>query len=152
MAPTRILSYAFAAVLSFSGNALAQISADVAIGFLDDLPASRLDPALPKDPFLSWLKDLVGASSKIEWEMNDCGTLTGVPWVDQERDTPVCMEANVMLTGQGILGIAVFVGTEKVGLTKSPRVANIYIETDGDVVYFKSLSELEKALKAAVKK
>jgi hypothetical protein len=152
MAPRRILSYAFAAVLSFSGTALAQISADAAIGLIDDLPASRLDPALPKDPFLSWLKDLLGASAKIEWEMNDCGTLTGVPWIDEERDIPVCMEANVMLTDQRMLGIAVFVGTEKKGLTKSPRVANIYIETDGDVAYFKSLSELEAALKAVVKK
>ena len=152
MTPIRILFYSFAALSLFSGMAAAQISADAAIGLIDDLPASRLDPALPKDPFLSWLKDLLGASSKIEWEMNDCGTLTGVPWVDQDRDVPVCMEATVMLTDQRLLGIAVFVGTEKKGLTKSPRVANIYVETDGDVVYFKSLSELETALKAGVKK
>jgi hypothetical protein len=148
----RILTYVFAAVLAITGTALAQVSADAAIGLIDDIPASRLDPALPKDPFLSWLKDLLGPSTKIEWEMNDCGTLTGVPWVDQERDIPVCMEANVVLNDQQMLGIAVFVGTEKKGLTKSPRVANIYIESDGDVVYFKSLSELEAALKTAVKK
>ena len=152
MGATRIVTYAIAALLMFAGTASAQISADAAIGLIDDIPASRLDPALPKDPFLGWLKDLLGQSTKIEWEMNDCGTLTGVPWVDQERDTPVCMEASVTLNDQQTLGIAVFVGSERKGLTKSPRVANIYIETDGDVVYFKSLSELEAALKSAIKK
>ena len=35
---------------------------------------------------------------------------------------------------------------DKTGLTKSPRVANIFIETDGNVVYFKRLSELKDAL------
>ena len=142
----RILFLGFAVVLLLSGSAFAQISADAAIGVLDDLPVSRLDPALPETPFLNWLKELVGPSAKIQWEMNDCGTLTGIPTIDQERDVPVCIEASVSLPGQGMLGIAVFVGTEKKGLSSSPRVANIYIETDGDVVYFKSLSELKKAL------
>ena len=137
----------FVAIFSPAGIALSQISADVAIGFIDDLPASRLDPALPKDSFLSWLKDLVGPpSAAVRWEMNDCGTLTGIPWADQNRDVPVCLEANVSLTEQRILGIAIYVGTERTGLTKSPRVANIFIETDGEVVYFKSLSELQAAL------
>jgi len=143
----------FFVAIAPAGTALSQISADVAIGFIDDLPASRLDPALPRDSFLSWLKDLIGPpSAAVQWEMNDCGTLTGIPWADQNRDVPVCLEANVQLTNQRILGIAIYVGTEKTGLTKSPRIANIYIETDGDVAYFKSLSELQAALNPPKKK
>ncbi len=84
--------------------------------------------------------------------MDDCGALTGIAVVDQDRDLPVCMEASVMLSEKQTMGIAIFVGTEKKGLTKVPRVANIYIETDGDVVYFERLSELQAALRPPEKK
>jgi hypothetical protein len=139
-------------LLSLSGSAFSQITSDKAIGLIDELPVSRLDSSLPKTPFLLWLKELLGGAPDIQWELNDCGTITGVPAIDDERDLPYCMEASVVLTGQRVLGIAVFVGTEKKGLTDKPRVANIYIETDGDVTYFKRLSELEQVLKVTGKK
>jgi hypothetical protein len=142
----RILLVA-AVILQLHGSAYAQISADEAIGLIDDLPVSRLDPALPKTPFLDWMKDLLGPATRVQWEMDDCGTLTGIPLVDQDRDLPVCMEASVVFSEKQTMGIAIFVGTEKTGLTKAPRVANIYIETDGDVRYFKRLSELQAALR-----
>ncbi len=141
-----------AMLLVLTGSAFSQITADRAIGVIDELPVSRLDPALPKIPFLLWLKELLGGATKVQWELNDCGTLTGVPAIDDERDLPSCMEATVILTGGRVLGIAVFVGTERKGITQNPRVANIYIETDGEVVYFMRLSELEKALSVDRKK
>ena len=103
-------------------------------------------------PFLQWLKELLGGEPKIDWEINDCGTLTGVPGIDNSRDIPSCMEGTIVLTGERILGIALFVGSERQGLAASPRVANIYIEKDGDVVYFRRLSELEQALREELKK
>jgi hypothetical protein len=139
--------YCLMMFLLLSGTAFSQITADKAIGLIDDVPVSKLDPALAKTPFLLWLKDLLGGTPDVQWELNDCGTITGVPAIDDQRDLPCCMEASVVLTGQRVLGIAIFVGTERKGLTETPRVANIYIETDGDVVYFKRLSELEQALK-----
>ena len=138
----------FAIFLSFliSGYTMAQISADQAIGFIDQLPASKLDPALPRTPFLGWLKELVGPAAKIHWEMNDCSELTGVAAVDQERDISVCIEATIQLSESQKVGIAVRLGTEKKGLSDAPTVANIYLEAGGEVVYFKRLSELQKAL------
>jgi hypothetical protein len=138
-------------LIMLAASGFAQITADKAIGIIDDLSASKLDPALPKTPFLLWLKELLGGTANVQWELNDCGTLTGVPAIDDERDLPSCMEGTVMLTGERVLGFAIFVGTEKKGLSDAPRMANIYIETDGNVVYFKRLSELEKALKGEVK-
>ncbi len=79
--------------------------------------------------------------------MNDCGSRTGIGLVDDERDLPACIEASVALTGGHQLGIAIFVGTQKTGLTKRPVIANIYLETEDDVLYFKSLSELQRALR-----
>ena len=149
---TRLTFLIAAILLLLSGSALSQITADKAIGVIDELPVSRLDPALPKTPFLLWLKELLGGTPNVQWELNDCGTLTGVPAVDDERDMPSCMEATVVLTGERVLGIAIFVGTEKKGIAQNPRVANIYIETDGEVVYFKLLSELEQALNVNKKK
>jgi hypothetical protein len=139
-------------LLLLTGSAFSQITADKAIGVIDELPVSRLDPTLPKTPFLLWLKELLGGTAIVQWELSDCGTLTGVPTIDDERDLPSCMEATVALTGQRVLGIAIFVGSEKKGIAQNPRIANIYIETDGDVVYFKRLSELEQALKVDKKK
>jgi hypothetical protein len=141
-----------ALLLPLAGSAFSQITADKAIGIIDDLPASRLDPTLPRTPFLLWLKELLGGTPNVQWELNDCGTVTGVPVIDDERDLPCCMEASVVLTGQRVLGIAIFVGTERKGLTDTPRVANIYIETDGNVVYFKRLNELEAVLNVNKKK
>ena len=144
--------FCFAIFLLLTGPSFSQITADKAIGIIDDLPASRLDPTLPKTPFLLWLKELLGGTPNVQWELNDCGTVTGVPAVDDERDLPCCMEASVVLTGQRVLGIAIFVGTERKGLSDTPRVANIYIETDGNVMYFKQLSELEPVLNVNKKK
>jgi hypothetical protein len=137
-----------ALILFVSEYAIAQITADQAIGLIDQLPASRLDAALPRTPFLNWLKELVGPAAKIQWEMNDCGELTGVAAVDEERDISVCMEATIDLTEGRRVGIAIRVGSEKKGLTDSPAIANIYLEAAGDVVYFKKLSELQQALNA----
>ncbi len=148
----RRLLFSAILVLLLAGSASSQITADKAIGIVDDVSVSKLDPALPKTPFLLWLNELLGGTSKVEWELTDCGTLTGIPTIDDGRDIPSCMEATVILTQERVLGIAIFVGTDKKGLSDMPRVVNIYIETDGNVVYFKRLSELEAALKTEIKK
>jgi hypothetical protein len=142
----RKLVFSFALCLLISGSVMAQITADQAIGFIDQLPASKLDPTLPKTPFLIWLNELVGPAAKIHWEMNDCSELTGVPAVDDERDISVCIEATIQLSESQKVGIAVRIGTEKKGLSDAPTVANIFWESGDEVVYFKRLSELQKAL------
>jgi len=152
MREIRLIAFSVVMMLTLSKPAFSQITADKAIGIIDDVSASTLDPGLPKTPFLAWLRDLLGPAIKIEWELNDCGTLTGVPTIDNERDLPYCMEASIVLSNQHILGIGIFVGTERKGLAASPRVENIYIESDGNVVYFKRLSDLQQALSTPVKK
>lgn len=138
--------FAITLCLLVSSHATAQISADQAIGFIDQLPASRLDPALPRTAFLDWLKELVGPAAKMHWEMNDCNEVTGVAAVDDERDISVCIEATIQLSESQKIGIAVRIGSEKKGLSDTPTVANIYWEAGDDVVYFKHLSELASAL------
>ena len=49
-----------AMLLMLAASAGAQITADKAIGVIDELPVSKLDPSLPKTPFLLWLKDILG--------------------------------------------------------------------------------------------
>jgi hypothetical protein len=141
----------FILVLTFAlcSSLFAQITADQAIGFIDQLPASKLDPALPRTPFLAWLNELVGPAAKIHWEMNDCGELTGVSTVDDERDISVCIEATIQFSEIQKIGIAVRIGTEKKGLSDSPKVANIFWESGDQLAYFKSLSELQQALTTA---
>jgi hypothetical protein len=78
--------------------------------------------------------------------MNDCSELTGVAAVDEERDISVCLEATIQLSESQKVGIAVRIGTERKGLSDSPTIANIFWESGNEVVYFKRLSELQKAL------
>jgi hypothetical protein len=146
MSHRKILISTFFLILLVSGYAKAQITADQAIGFIDQLPASKLDAALPKTPFLNWLKELVGPAAKMHWEMNDCSELTGVPAIDDERDISVCIEATIQLSETQKVGIAVRIGSEKKGLSDAPTVANIYYEVGEEIVYYKRLSELQKAL------
>jgi hypothetical protein len=137
----------FVFTLLLGGSAAAQISADEAIGYIDQLPASKLDPALPRTtPFLSWMQELFGPAAKIHWELNDCGELTGVAAVDQERDISVCLEATIVLSNTQKVGIAIRIGSEKKGLSDAPTLANIYLESGEEVAYFKKLSELQRAL------
>jgi len=133
--------------LLLSGPAIAQISADDAIDLLEEFPAAKLDTLLPKTPFLTWFKSVVGASAKLQWEVNDCGERTGVPMVDQQRDLPVCLEVSADLPDHRRVGVAVWVGTERRGLTDTPAVYDIYLQLAGQFYHVKRLSDLPKSLR-----
>jgi len=132
--------------LLISTAAMSQITQEDAIDLLEQYPASRLDSLLPKTAFLTWFKEIVGASAKITWEINDCGEQSGVASVDQQRDIPVCFEISAVLPDRRTLGIAIAVGTERKGLTGSPAVANIYLETDKGTLHIKRLRDLTRIL------
>jgi hypothetical protein len=133
--------------LLLSGLASAQISSDDAIDLLEEFPAAKLDSLLPKTPFLTWFKSVVGGSAKLQWEVNDCGEQTGVPMVDQQRDLPVCLEVSADLPDNRKVGVAVWVGTEKKGLTDTPAVYDIYLQLAGRFYHVKRLSDLPKSLR-----
>jgi len=141
-----------ALVVMLSGPAYAQISSDDAIDLLQEYPAAKLDTLCPKIPFMTWFKSVVGGSAKLQWEVNDCGEQTGVPAVDQQRDLPVCLEVSADLPDNRKVGVAVWVGTEKKGLTDTPAVYDIYLQLAGQFYHIRRLSDLPKTLQQIQKK
>lgn len=105
-------------------------------------PASELDPKLPKQPLGSWLEKLV-APSKIDWEVNDCGEQSGTP-ADEDRDFPMCVEANADLAGGRHVTVSIAVGTVKKGISGKPGVFFILLDEPGsdekDVVHLSDLA------------
>jgi hypothetical protein len=147
--------FLFILSLALSWSARSQISQEEALSLIDDTPVSQLDSLLPKFPktaFPVWFKNLVGPSAKIDWELNDCGEMTGVPQVDQERDIPTCLEVSALLPDQRKVGVAILVGTERKGLTDSPAVYNVYLEAGGEFYPLKRLTDLPRALDLTQKK
>jgi hypothetical protein len=125
---------------------VAQITQEDAIDLLEQYPAAKLDSLLPKTAFLSWFKSAVGADAKITWEINDCGEQAGAPAIDQGRDFPVCFEISALLPDRRVVGVAIAVGTEKKGLTGTPSVYNVYIDTGRGTLHLKRLRDIPQAL------
>lgn len=142
----RNLLSAFAITLLFCSAANGQITQEDAIDLLEQYPAARLDSLLPKTAFLTWFKEVVGATAKITWEINDCGEQSGVPSVDQQRDMPVCFEISAILPDRRIVGVAIAVGTERKGLSGSPTCYNIYVDTGRGTLHIKRLRDLPRAV------
>jgi hypothetical protein len=139
-------------VLFLSAPVSAQVTLEDAIDLLGQYRVSRLDSLLPRTPFLTWFKSVVGTSAKIEWEINDCGEQTGAPAIDQQRDIPTCLEVTAVLPDQRKVGVAVVVGTERKGLSGLPVVTSVYLESGGEIFHLKRLSDLPRAIALSQKK
>jgi hypothetical protein len=146
------LSSCFVLGLLLGNPVYAQVTLDDAIDLLGQYRVSRLDSLLPRTPFLTWFKSVVGASAKIDWEINDCGEQTGSPAIDQQRDIPTCIEVTATLPDRRKVGVAVAVGTEQKGLTGLPTVFNVYLESGGEIFHLKRLSDIPRALALSEKK
>lgn len=86
-------------------------------------PVQQLDSLLVTGHTVdAWLRDLAGV--KPEYEPNDCGEQTGDPSVDAARDLPLCVTAFI----DGVVAIAIWVGSESGGLSASPAVYDIVLE------------------------
>lgn len=141
-----------ALTIALSGATYAQITSDDAIDLLQDYPVAKLDSLLPRAPFLTWFKSVVGGSTPLQWEVNDCGERSGIPMVDEQRDLPVCLEVSAVLPDTRKIGVAVWVGTERTGLTDTPAVYEIYLQVAGQFYHMKRLSDLPKALQQTQKR
>ena len=139
-------------MLLFWAPLRSQVTLEDAVDLLGQYRVSRLDSLLPRTPFLTWFKSVVGNSAKLEWEINDCGEQTGDATLDADRDFPSCIEVTATLPDQRKVGVAVAVGTVKKGLSGLPTVTSVYLEIGGQFYHLKRLSELPKAVTASEKR
>ena len=97
-----------------------------AIQRVKNVPVSSLDRSLPKVSLEFFLKN-EGEGVPIRWEVNDCGEQTGSPAVDQERDFPMCVAADMELRDRRTVTVLVSVGTFKSGSVGVPTVFSVAI-------------------------
>jgi hypothetical protein len=106
----------------------------------------RLDASVvSNDSFEHWLLALVGATTKVTWEVNDCGESTGTR-ADTGRDLPACVAATAHLSKEREAVVTLMVGTQRRGLTGRPTLREIAIVEGNDVQEMKGLSALAARL------
>lgn len=92
------------------------------VPYVKEMPASRLDPALPDVPFEKWLTSHIKPGSEIYWEVNDCGEDTGFEGPGNGRDHVTCVGVEAELKNGSKLVINIAVGTVKKGRVGEPRI------------------------------
>lgn len=90
------------------------------------LIVSSFDRSLPNVSLEFFLK-YEGGGAPIKWGVNDCGDQTGSPALDQERGSPMCVEADFEFKGQTAVTVLVSVGTFNRGPSDVPALISATI-------------------------
>jgi hypothetical protein len=113
----------------------------------------RLDKTLPAEAFEAWLARIAGAGrGAVKWGITDCGEQTGNPALDAGRDFPMCVEADVPISGGRRLIIELLVGTQAKGAGPAPPElwsAAILGPVRGAPRFIRTLAEVPGAVGAA---
>ena len=117
------------------------------INYAKNLRVSKLDAALPKQRFETWLQSLVGAKTVITWEINDCGAQSGIRGDDSHVNPPLCAEAQTKLSGERQVVISIGIGTHKAGITGPPDVVGAVYYNQDETVSLDELRELPELLR-----
>jgi len=112
------------------------------------LDVSKLDPSLPKKQFASWLAELFGPNSKINWEINDCGEQSGGRQ-DLGRDIPTCLQAEATTSADWNVVVMIQIGMLKKGPLTTPVLKDAFIQRGDQSFTANSLGELPELLKKA---
>ena len=108
----------------------------------------QIDNLLPDKSFEQWLRELVGANTRIVWEVNDCGEQSGNPEIDRGRNFPMCVSALVDLAINEKLDVQLVVGTFKSGVDTGPASFHhaAVFTPSGKIEFVKSLSQLSETI------
>jgi hypothetical protein len=123
-----------------------------AIAYAKRFSAFRLDSKLPPRRFGEWFRQIVGRTTKINWEVNDCGEQSGNPAADKGRDFPMCVEAIAEKSNGIKINVSLVVGTFKRGII--PGKPQIWYAGIGkndkwyEVTYLRDLSSKLKEIES----
>lgn len=110
-------------------------SADAAgaIQHAKSLPISSLDRSLPKVTLEFFLK-YEGEGAPIKWEVNDCGE-TQYPVADRERDSAMCVRADIGLKDGRAATVLISIGKPKKGVVEVPTVHGVSVTYPGGTMH-----------------
>lgn len=107
--------------------------------------ASNIERRLPKMSFAAWLQKFVGAKSKINWKIVDCGVNDLLPETEKEYDLTICIETSAQITDEIFLRIRIEYGTFESRITRTkPIVRGIFLgdKTSGNGISLENLRDL----------
>ncbi len=109
---------------------------------------SRLDSKLPPKRFGDWFQQIVGRTTKINWEVNDCGEQSGNPAVDKGRDFSMCVEAIAEKPNGIKILVSLSIGTFKRGIIAGkPDIRDVSVGKDDKWYEVRYLRDLPSKLK-----
>ena len=107
---------------------------------------SSLDRGLPKVTLEFFLK-YEGEGAPIRWQLSNCDQLNRNPFIDRERDTSICVEADIDLKADRSATVVVSVGTFKTGPVGVPTVLTVTVTDPSGMVHaHRRLSDLPMEL------
>jgi hypothetical protein len=116
------------------------------ISYTKKINVSRLDPSLPRQTFDSWVTKILGPTTKLRWDANDCGEQSGTAF-DKGRALPSCVGVEAELAAGRSITILVAIGTLNKGIAGKPVMFSSVLTLGDKFYYVNKLGELSMALK-----
>jgi TonB family protein len=107
--------------------------------------AQELDPELPRLPFSTWFKQVVGPQAGTVWQLSECGETAGAS-KNPAGDIRACVEANSILPDGRKVFVMIAVGTFKKGMTGAPAFHSCVVEQVGKLRPVRRLRDLPKQI------
>ena len=142
----RSLTFVLSTLPLWAQHPYSKEAQNAAIKRVKTVDVSSLDRGLPKVTLEFFLK-YEGEGAPIKWRVSNCYQPNGNPSIDRERDSPMCVEADIDLKGDRSAAVVVSVGTLKTGPVGVPTVFSVTV-TDpiGLVRSVRHLSDLPMEL------
>jgi hypothetical protein len=112
------------------------------------LPASTIERRLPRQRFETWLRNTIGPTAELNWQISDCGA-SAESLRDVNMPMPTCVEAEAALAN-GRTVVVVLNASSMTATTGQPTVHWISIEDPDGNVDVQSLKDLQRMLKIKV--
>lgn len=109
--------------------------------------AHELDAELPKAPFASWFKQVIGPEAGVAWQLSECGEITEAS-NGPNGDIRACVEIVSILANRRKLIVMIAVGTFKKGMIGAPAFHFGVIEHGESLFPIRRLRDLPRQLSA----
>ncbi len=116
-----------------------------ALSMVQQRLASNFDADLPKYPFATWFRQIIGPQAGVVWQLTECGERIVAT---SGEDIPACTEVIASLPDGRRVIVVISVGTFKKGLLGEPALFGAFLESDDRIHQIRRLRDLSMILSA----
>jgi hypothetical protein len=124
------------------------------IDYAEKYLVSNIERKLPRRNLAAWFQKNVGAKTKVDWAIAECGEENPIPEKKAGQATAMCIETFAQVTEEIAVRIFIQFGTFERGISpKKPVVRSIFLgdKTGGKGFYVENLGALPERLDAMKK-